>query len=202
MIDIDEIIKESLKFSSKTNKGLNDKMISKYSESTKKGKKIPKWAVVVIIPAVVACISAGTYIAVGKGFFRDKSTITGTVIGQAYENATDEIEVASNYSDGILHITLNLLKSNTVPYSVLDEIKPYDCTITNLSDGTTEDIQFDYAVVNENNVDIAVNFDATEDTEYKLEIRSFLGSKKADQPLEINGKWETVFKAETSEFPK
>ena len=194
MIDIDEIIKKSLNFSSKINKELNYKMINKYSESMKKGKKIPKWAVMVTVPAVIACISAGTYMAIDGGYLRNKTTTTGTIIGQTYENATDEIEVTSDYSNGVLHITLNLLKSDTVPYLELDEMKPYNCTITNLSDETTEDIQFDYAVVNENTVDIAVNFNVMEDTKYKLEIKSFLGSKKADQPLEINGNWETVFR--------
>lgn len=194
MIDIDEIIRKSLNFSSKTSEELNNKMINEYSKSVKKGKRIPRWTVAVIIPAVIACISAGTYIAVEGGFFRDKTTITGTVIGQTYENATDEIEVTSDYSDGILHITLNLLKYDSIPYSVSEEMKPYDFSLTNLSDNSvTEDIQFDYAVINENTVDIAVDFNAVVGTEYKLTIKSFISSKKADQPLEIKGNWETVF---------
>ncbi|MDE5569501.1 MAG: hypothetical protein K2I82_02465 [Ruminococcus sp.] len=194
MMDIDEIIRKSLNFSPEIREELNNKMITEYSKSVKKGKKIPRWTVAVIIPAVIACVSAGTYMAVEGGFFKDKTTISGTVIGQTYENATDEIEVASDYSDGILHITLNLLKSNSFPYLVLDEMKPYDFSLTNLSDNSvTVDIQFDYAVINENTVDIAVDFNATTDTEYKLTINSFIGSKKADQPLEINGNWETFF---------
>ncbi|MDE6789508.1 MAG: hypothetical protein K2J47_09350 [Ruminococcus sp.] len=194
MMDIDEIIRKSLNFSPEIREELNNKMITEYSKSVKKGKKIPRWTVAVIIPAVIACVSAGTYMAVEGGFFKDKTTISGTVIGQTYENATDEIEVTSDYSDGILHITLNLLKSNSFPYLVLDEMKPYDFSLTNLSDNSvTVDIQFDYAVINENTVDIAVDFNATTDTEYKLTINSFIGSKKADQPLEINGNWETFF---------
>lgn len=194
MMNIDEIIRKSLNFSPKVNEELNNKMINEYSKSVKKGKKIPKWTVAIIIPAVIACVSAGTYIAVDGGFFRDKTTITGTVIGQTYENATDEIEVTSDYSDGILHITLNLLKPDSIPYSILEEMKPYDFSLTNLSDNSVaEDIQFDYAVINENTVDIAVDLNAIENTEYRLKINSLIASKKADQPLEIKGNWETVF---------
>ncbi|MDE6501246.1 MAG: hypothetical protein K2L10_04115 [Ruminococcus sp.] len=194
MTDIDDIIRESLKFSPQTSKELNNKMINEYSESLKKGKKSPKWTVALIVPAVIACISAGTYMAIDGGFFRDKTTIFGTVIGQTYENATDEIEVTSDYSDGKLHINLNLLKYDYIPYSLSEEMNLYDFSLINLSDNTVaEDIHSDYAVVNGNIVDIAVDFNAVADTEYKLTINSFISSRKADQPLEIKGNWETFF---------
>lgn len=193
MIDIDEIIRKSLNFFSKVSEGLNNKMINEYSKSVKKSKRIKKWTVAVAIPAVIACISAGTYIAVEGGFFRDKTTITGTVTGQTYENATDEIEVKSEYSGETLYITLNLLKYDAIPYSILDEIEPYSFSLINLSDNSEEKIQFSPAKINGNTVEITADLSAEPDTEYRLSFGSFLGSKKADQPLEIKGNWETVF---------
>lgn len=195
MTDIDKIIRESLSFSPEINEELNNRMINKYSESMKTSRKIPRWTVAVIVPAVIALTSAGIYTAVEGGFFRDKTTFSGTVIGQTYENATDEIEIKSDYSDGTLHITLDLLKSDSFPYSVLEEIKPYNFSMTALSDNSVvEDIQFDSAIINENIAEITVDFNFRSDEEYKLTINSFLGSKKADQPLEIKGNWETVFR--------
>ncbi len=194
MTDIDKIIRKSLNSSQKISKELNDKMIEKYSEAMKKSRKFPKWTIAVIVPAVVALISAGMYTAVEGGFFRDKTTISGTVIGQTYENATDEIEVKSEYSDGTLHITLNLLKYDVIPYSVLDEIEPYSFSLISLSDNSEEEIQFSPAKINGNTAEITVDFSAEPDTEYKLSFGSFLGSKKADQPLEIKGEWETFFR--------
>lgn len=193
MTDIDEIIRKSLNFSSKISEELNNKMINEYSKLLKKGRRIPKWTVAVVVPAVIACISAGTYIAVEGGFFRDKTTISGTVIGQTYENATDEIEVKSEYSGGTLRITLNLLKYDAIPYSELDEIEPYSFALISLSDNSAEEIQFSPAKINGNTAEITADFSAEPDTEYKLSFGSFLGSKKADQPLEIKGNWETVF---------
>ncbi len=193
MTDIDEIIRKSLNFSSKVSEELNNKMIDEYSKSVKKGRRIPRWTVAVVIPAVIACISAGTYIAVESGFFKDKTTFTGTVTGQTYENATDEIEVKSEYSGGTLRITLNLLKYDTIPYSILDEIEPCSFSLVNLSDNSEEEIQFSPAKINGNTVEITTDFSAEPDTEYRLSFGSFLGSKKADQPLEIKGNWETVF---------
>ena len=193
-MDIDKIIRESLNSSQKISEELNNKMINKYSESMKTNRKIPKWTVMVIVPAVIALTGAGIYTAVEGGFFKDKTTISGTVIGQTYENATDEIEVKSEYFDGTLHIILDLLKSDSIPYSVLEEIKPYNFSLTALSDNSiVEDIQFDYVIINENIAEIIVDFNYRADEEYKLTISSFLGSKKADQPLEIKGNWETVF---------
>lgn len=194
MTDIDKIIRKSLNSSQKISKELNDKMIEKYSESMKKSRKIPKWAFAVIVPAVIALTSAGIYTAVEGGFFRDKTTISGTIIGQTYENATDEIEVKSEYSDGTLRITLNLLKYDTIPYSVLDEIEPYSFSLISLSDNSEEEIQFSPAKINGNTAEIMVDFSSEPDTEYKLSFGSFLGSKKADQPLEIKGEWETFFR--------
>lgn len=195
MTDIDKIIRKSLNSSQKISKELNDKMIEKYSERIKKNRKIPKWTIAVIVPAVIALTSAGIYTAVEGVFFKDKTTISGTVIGQTYENATDEIEIKSEYSCGTLHITLNLLKYDNVPYSMLEEIEPYSFSLICLSDNSEEDIQFSPAIIDGNVVEITADFDANADKEYKLAIGSFLGSKKADQPLEIKGTWEVFFNA-------
>lgn len=191
MTDIDKIIRDSLNSSQKISKELNDRMIEKYSE--KVNRRFPKWAVAVIVPAVIALTGAGIYTSVGGGFFRDKTNIQGAVTGQTYENATDEIEVKSEYSGGTLHITLNLLKYDSVPYSVLDEIEPYSFSLICLSDNSEEEIQFSPAKINGNTAEITVDFSAEPDTEYKLSVGSFLGTKKADQPLEIKGHWETFF---------
>lgn len=192
MTDIDKIIRESLNSSQKVSKELNDKMAEKYSE--KANRKFPEWAATVIVPAVIALTGAGIYTVADGGFFRDKTNLQGAVIGQTYENAADEIDIKSEYSGGTLHIVLNLLKYDAVPYSVLDEIEPYSFSLICLSDNSEEEIQFSPAKINGNTAEITVDFSAEPDTEYKLSVGSFLGSKKADQPLEIKGHWETFFK--------
>ena len=41
--------------------------------------------------------------------------------------------------------------------------------------------------------EITISLDQISSGNYKLVINAFVGSKKADQPLQINGTWECAF---------
>lgn len=88
----------------------------------------------------------------------------------------------------------NMVKHDIAPYSELEILGIDSYQIVDMSgniiiEGERTDL---FEIINAK-TEIKISLDNTTAGDYKLVIHSFVGSKKADQPLIINGAWECEF---------
>ena len=199
MKDFDELIRESLLESPKTNEELNRTMIREYEKRSSKPKKSRKWIAALAVPAVLAMMGAGVYAASENGFFRDQTNMFGTVIGLTYENATAEIGVSAAYAENAVTVTLDFLKLNDPPYSEIETIRLYgkNMTLTGAS-GDIDCNGFDTepAEISMGKAALVIPTGTLPAGTYQLTVNAFTGEKKADAPLDILGNWNVQFTVE------
>ena len=152
---------------------------------------------VVVFAALAVClsISVTALAATGtlKGFFRDITNWQGAVVGTSYEQATDEIDVKVITNGEELTVLATFVDPQIFPYREVEMlgIAEYCIVDTNgktVSEGTAESVE----VVN-GHAAVSIQLDDLDSGSYKLMISAFVGSKKAEQPLNINGNWECEF---------
>ena len=139
--------------------------------------------------SVTALAAAGTL----KGFFRDITNWQGAVVGTSYEQATDEIDVNVTTNGEELTVLATFMDPQIFPYREVEMlgIAEYCIVDTNgktVSKGTAESVE----VIN-GHAAVSIQLDDLDSGSYKLMISAFVGSKKAEQPLNINGNWECEF---------
>lgn len=140
--------------------------------------------------AVFAALAAtGTL----KGFFRDITNWQGAVVGTSYEQATDEIDVNVTANGKELTVLATFANPQIFPYREVEKlgIAAYCIVDTNgktVSEGTAASAE----VVN-GRAAVSIQLDDLDSGSYRLMISAFVGEKKAEQPLNINGNWECEF---------
>lgn len=139
--------------------------------------------------SVTALAATGTL----KGFFRDITNWQGAVVGTSYEQATDEIDVNVTANGEKLTVLATFADPQIFPYREVEKlgIAEYCIVDTNgktVSEGAAESVE----VVN-GCAAVCIQLDDLDSGSYRLMIRAFVGSKKAEQPLNINGNWECKF---------
>lgn len=139
--------------------------------------------------SVTALAATGTL----KGFFRDITNWQGAVVGTSYEQATDEIDVIVTTDGEELTVLATFVDPQIFPYREVEMlgIAEYCIVDTNgktVSEGAAESVE----VVN-GRAAVSIQLDDLDSGSYKLMISAFVGSKKAEQPLNINGNWECEF---------
>ena len=152
--------------------------------------------------ALALCASVGAA-AVG-GHFMDVKNIFGTVTGQQYVDATDDIsvKVLKTDSHGIL-VQPMVNKPNEAPYSEIDKLSIDSFVVrdengkivaTGDSESVTEQVQEDGTIAFYITV---LNSDGTvieaESGVYTISFEYFVGDSKADRSLEIFGDWNAEF---------
>lgn len=162
-----------------------------------KMKKIFKKPVAIIV-AVVACIclSVTALAASGQldGFLEDIKSWNGAITGEVYKQATEEIKVNVTSADNQLIVTTEFVKVDKPPYNVQEflQIGAYKILDSNgnvVIEGNTSEA----AEITDGMAEIKIDTDGLESGSYTLVISSFVGSKKAEQPLEIFGDWVCEF---------
>ena len=199
MKDFDEIIRESLLDSPKTNEEMERIMIREFEKRTSTRKKSRRWIAALAVPAVLAMMGAGVYAASENGFFRDKTNMVGTVTGVTYENATAEIGVSAVYADNAVNVTLDFLKADVPPYTETDTIRLYgkNMTLTGAS-GEIDCKGFDTepAKKETNKATLVIPTGTLQAGTYQLTVNAFTSEKKADAPMDILGNWNVEFTVE------
>ena len=149
----------------------------------------------VSIAAVIAlCLCASVAAANHFGAFRDITSWTGAVTGTEYVQATNEIDVSATVEQGVLTVTAVFLSPDTAPYHEEESLRIGRYQIVNASGKVVADGEGDAFVEIVDGVAVMpLSLDGTNRGTYTLRIHSFVGSKKADQPLNISGDWECVF---------
>ena len=154
--------------------------------------RMKKKLLVAVVVALCLCVSVAAVSQQGQ--FRDKTNLIGTVTGTEYVQATNEIAIDAVGEFGTLTVTATLLVPDSVPYSTLDTVRLGSYRIESLSGGAViEGKDSAPAEIVDGTVTLAVSVDDLDRGDYKLVITSFVGEKKADQPLAISGEWECGF---------
>jgi len=147
--------------------------------------------------ALVLCICVGgvTVLATtGKGFFKDIMGWDGAIIGTAYEQATDEIEITVLDVTDSLTVVATVVNPTMVPYMTFDEMRIGSYKIVDsLGNVVVEGVLNEMIPYENGKITVAIPLETLESGSYKLIVDSFVGGSKADQPLEIHGNWECEF---------
>ena len=182
-------------------KDMQQRIIEKcYIETEKKSmnKMFKKPMVAVASFALCVCLMGVTALAAtGKleGYFRDIKRWDGAVIGTAYEQATDEVEVNIIEVSDKLVVEITMVKPNEAPYSFFEMfgIKKYKIVDAN-GNVIVENENLEMSAIANNKVLVNVPLDEVGNGEYTLMVSELVGSAKADQPLVLTGTWECGFR--------
>ena len=182
-------------------KDMQQRIIEKcYIETEKKSmnKMFKKPMVAVASFALCVCLMGVTALAAtGKleGYFRDIKRWDGAVIGTAYEQATDEVEVNIIEVSDKLVVEITMVKPKEAPYSFFEMfgIKKYKIVDTN-GNVIVENENLEMSAIANNKVLVNVPLDGVANGEYTLIVSELVGSSKAEQPLGLSGTWECSFR--------
>ena len=87
-----------------------------------------------------------------------------------------------------------MIAPDTAPYSEEEAFRVGNYQIVDTSDNVIVDGEGDdFVEIVDGKAGMTVSPDGIDNGDYKLLISSFVGSKKADQPLKISGNWECNF---------
>ncbi len=162
-----------------------------------KMKKIFKKPVAIVV-AVVACIclSVTALAASGQldGFLEDIKSWNGAITGEVYKQATEEIKVTVAPTETQLIVNAEFVKADKPPYNVQEFLqigayKILDSKGKIVIEGNTSEA----AEITDGFAKMKIDTDELESGSYTLVISSFVGSKKAEQPLDIFGNWVCEF---------
>lgn len=173
--------------------------MDKEKESMKKNfvMNLKKTAIIAATLAVCFCLTGITALAAtGKlqGFFKDKINWNGAVTGQTYENATEELGISTAVEDGALTVMVTMIKPEVAPYSEIEELRLGEYQILDAAGKVVmEAVATENYVIENARAILSIPVEQLTEGTYKLVVSSFVGEKKADQPLEIKGGWECEF---------
>ena len=182
-------------------KDMQQRIIEKcYIETEKKSmnKMFKKPMVAVASFALCVCLMGVTALAAtGKleGYFRDIKRWDGAVIGTAYEQATDEVELNIVEVSDKLVVEITMVNFKEAPYSFFEMfgIKNYKIVDAN-GKVIVENENLEMSAIANNKVLVNVPLDDVGNGEYTLIVSELVGGSKADQPLGLAGTWECSFR--------
>ena len=139
--------------------------------------------------AVTAVAASGTL----KGFFRDITDYRGAVVGTAYQQATDEINVDAAVNGNELTILAVFADPKMAPYREAEKLGIAAYEILDASENTVMEGTVESTKVANGQAALSISLEGLEHGSYKLVVTAFVSEKKADQPLTISGHWECAF---------
>lgn len=140
------------------------------------------------------CFTATAVAASRFGFFKDATRWDGAIIGTMYERASDEVKVNVVTSGSEITVFAVMVNPNTAPFRELENLGIQSYQIIDLSGNiVVEDGHTDLFEVVNGETEVKIPLGNIPKGDYRLVIDAFVGGKKADQPLQINGTWECAF---------
>jgi len=177
-------------------------------EKTMKRFTFKRPAVAIVALALCLCFAVGAGAAISGGSFKDITDWSGAVTGTEYINASDEIIVDAKAENGVLSISAVFEKADEIPYSAIEELgivaytitdkageEPGKATytITDKHGSVLKEGEMEMVPIENGCAEFAVSLSEFSKGEYVLEIDSFVGGAKAEQPLPIKGSWIVEF---------
>lgn len=154
-------------------------------------KSIP---MVAVLSVFICFATVGAAAAMKTGIFKDVTRWTGTVVGTTYEEASEEIEANVTVEDDRLLVLVTMLSPATPPYSECKEFGISSYQIIDSSGSMViKDAGTELSAISNGQAEIRIPLNGIERGNYELVINKFVGSAKADQPLEICGIWKCEF---------
>ena len=152
--------------------------------------KKPLFFVGLLSLCICFTVSAATHF----GAFKDIKNFAGAIVSTTYEQATNEIDIEVAVTNNNLDVSTMFLHPNKAPYSEIETlgIKEYKIIDSNNTIIDKGKLTNNYKIIN-GTTTISIPLHNINSGNYKLIITSFIGYKKADQPLPITGNWETTF---------
>lgn len=159
-----------------------------------------KWTrIATVAAAVTLCLGLGGITAMAssgklEGFFADVTRWDGAVVGETYEQATEEIAVSAVVSGDSIVVDAVLLKAGEAPYAFLDSVSIQTYSVVN-EEGETlvEGTSNEKVGITDGKISCKLPLDKLESGNYTLIITEFVGSAKAEQDLPIKGYWVCEF---------
>ena len=152
-----------------------------------------------VAAAFALCLTLGSVTALAangklEGFFKDITDWRGAVTGTTYEQATDEITVNVIAEAGVLKVEAVFVEAEKAPYSEVEQLTIGKYRMIDANGNTVAQGDAGEAVpVQDGQTALMLDVEELPAGQYTLQLQSFIGSKKADQPLSINGNWECEF---------
>ena len=150
-----------------------------------------------VAAALALCLTVGgvtAFAASGKGFFKDITDWRGAVTGTTYEQATDEITVNVAAEEGVLKVEAAFLEVEKAPYSEVKQLAVGRYQVIDVNgDIAAKGDAGESVPIQDGQAVLTLGVEELPEGQYTLQLQSFIGSKKADQPLSINGNWECEF---------
>ena len=147
-----------------------------------------------------ACLLGVTaFAASGKlrGFFKDIIRWDGAVVGTAYENATNEIELTIAEVTDELVLEVSFESPDAAPYKYLETLSIGSYKIVDMNDKVVANGDAtEMEEIIDGHVNICIPLEGIVAGEYRIMIGQIIGGKKADQPLGMSGTWEIEFMIE------
>ena len=150
-----------------------------------------------VFAAVVICLSlsAVAFAAAGatQGFFRDITNWRGAVVGTSYEQATDEIDMSVTVNGNELTALATFADPQMIPYKHAERLGIAAFQIVDAQGKVVKEGAIEAVEITNGQASVSIPLDGIASGSYKLVVTAFVSEKKADQPLTINGNWESVF---------
>lgn len=147
--------------------------------------------------AVALCLSLSvTALAttgVLTGYFRDITNWNGAVVGTAYEQATDEINMSVTVNGGELTALATFSIPREFPYREIEKLGIAAYRIVDANGKIVKEGAAESTEVINGQTAVSIKLDDIDSGSYKLIVTAFVGEKKAEQPLNLNGNWECAF---------
>ncbi len=169
--------------------------LCKREENTMK-KRFNKPVTIVIAVVVCICLSVTALAASGQldGFLENITNWNGAITGEVYKQATEEIKVAVVPIENQLVVNTEFVKADKPPYNVQEFLQIGTYKILDSNGNVVIEGNASEAVeITDGIAEIKIDTDELEGGSYTLIISSFVGSKKAEQPLDIFGNWVCEF---------
>ena len=150
-----------------------------------------------VAAALALCLTVGgvtAFAASGESFFKDITDWRGAVTGTTYEQATDEITVNVTAEAGVLKVEAVFVEAEKAPYSEVEQLAIGKYRMIDANGNTVAQGDAGEAVpVQDGQTALMLDVEELPAGQYTLQLQSFIGSKKAEQPLSINGNWKWEF---------
>ena len=149
-----------------------------------------------VAAALVLCLTVGgvtAFAASGKteGFFKDITDWRGAVTGTTYEQATEKIDVNVKEEGAVFRVEVSFKDAEKAPFSELEMLAVGKYQVVDENGKIVAKGDAGEAVpVQDGQMVLTIDRTNLPEGQYTLQLQSFIGSKKAEQPLSINGNWE------------
>ena len=127
------------------------------------------------------------------GRYQDITDYRGAVVGTAYVDATNEIKINIKTNDNGLAVQTSFVDPQQEPYVYADRLGIAEYQIIDSNGRTVKEGSAKSCEIVNGQTTILVDKDGIESGAYNLIISSFVAESKAEQPLNISGKWDSSF---------